>query len=97
MIGLIKVVGFEIDDDMLGTTGKRKIQTVHLEKNSSGDLDLNTDTTKVSKEEIISKIDSLVKTMIADEDIMNVGRKKEDGYCKRRTMIHFRTPTKVIP
>ena len=73
--------GFDfIDDDMLGTTGQKEDPDGSFEKNSSGDLDLNTDTTKVSKEEIINKLVAWCKKQgIPDLEIMNKGRTFTQG------------------
>ena len=97
---LEKVVGFEIDEqDLLGTTGKRTHPSGKFLKNSSGDLDINTDANKISQQELIDKLTAWCKSQgIADADIMNVGRKKEDGWIhKAGDQIHFRTPIKGDP
>ena len=97
---LEKVVGFEIDEqDLLGTTGKRTHPSGKFLKNSSGDLDINTDANKISQQELIDKLTAWCKSQgIADEDIMNVGRKKENGWIhKAGDQIHFRTPIKGDP
>ena len=47
-----KITGLTFDEeDWLGTTGKKNDPDGAFEKNSSGDLDLNTDANKVSKEQ----------------------------------------------
>jgi len=97
---LEKVVGFEIDEqDLLGTTGKRTHPSGKFLINSSGDLDINTDANKISQQELIDKLTAWCKSQgIADEDIMNVGRKKEDGWIhKAGDQVHFRTPIKGDP
>tara|TARA_Y100000589_G_C27043483_1_gene584160 strand:- start:18 stop:860 length:843 start_codon:yes stop_codon:yes gene_type:complete len=92
---LEKIVGFEIDEeDLLGTTGKKKNPGGSFEQNSSGDLDINTDANKISQQDLIGKLTAWLKSQgIADENIMNVGRKKEDGWIhKAGDQVHFRTP-----
>lgn len=90
-----KIVGLEfVDDDLLGTTGKKTDPDGSFEKNSSGDLDLNTDANKISKEELIAKLSAWLKSKgVDDADIMNVGNKKTDGWIKDAgDQVHFRTP-----
>jgi hypothetical protein len=90
-----KITGLTFDEeDWLGTTGKKVDPDGEFEKNSSGDLDLNTDANKVSKEQLIAKLSAWLKSQgIPEEDIMNVGRKKTDGWIKDAgDQIHFRTP-----
>jgi len=90
-----KITGLEfIDDDLLGTTGKKVDVDGTFEKNSSGDLDLNTDANKISKEQLIAKLSAWLKSKgVADEDIMNVGRKKTDGWIHNAgDQVHFRAP-----
>ena len=92
--------GFDfIDDDMLGTTGQKEDPDGSFEKNSSGDLDLNTDTTKVSKEEIINKLVTWCKKQnIPDLEIMNKGRTFTQGWVANAGLqIHFRTPIRGNP
>ena len=92
--------GFDfIDDDMLGTTGQKEDPDGSFEKNSSGDLDLNTDTTKVSKEEIINKLVTWCKKQnIPDLEIMNKGRTFTQGWVANAGLqIHFRTPIRGDP
>jgi hypothetical protein len=49
--------GFKfVDEDMLGTTGKKTKEDGTFEENSSGDLDLNVDVRQLPKEEIIAKL-----------------------------------------
>ena len=94
---LEKVVGWTIDEeDLLGTTGKKKDPSGEFELNSSGDIDINTDANKVSKEDLKAKLTAWCKSQgIADEDIMNQGRTKEDGWIKDAgDQVHFRTPIK---
>lgn len=89
----------EKDDDSLpvnylGTTGRKNNPDGTFEKNSSGDLDLNTDLNKVSKQDLIKRLyDWLVKHGIPEEDIMNKGRTKTDGWIHDAgDQVHFRTP-----
>ena len=90
-----KITGLDfVDDDLLGTTGKKVDADGTFEKNSSGDLDLNTDANKISKEELIAKLSAWLKSKgVDDADIMNVGNKKTDGWIKDAgDQVHFRTP-----
>ena len=90
-----KITGLTFDEeDWLGTTGKKKDPDGAFEKNSSGDLDLNTDANKVSKEELKTKLSAWLKSQGVPEDqIMNVGRKKQDGWIHDAgDQVHFRTP-----
>ena len=90
-----KITGLDfVDDDLLGTTGKKVDADGTFEKNSSGDLDLNTDANKISKEELIAKLSAWLKSKgVDDADIMNVGKKKTDGWIKDAgDQVHFRTP-----
>ena len=90
-----KITGLTYDEeDWLGTTGKKVNPDGEFEKNSSGDLDLNTDSNKISKEKLIVKLTAWLKTQgIDDAEIMNVGRKKTDGWIKDAgDQVHFRTP-----
>ena len=90
-----KITGLTFDEeDWLGTTGKKVDPDGEFEKNSSGDLDLNTDANKISKEQLIAKLTAWLKTQgIDDAEIMNVGRKKTDGWIKDAgDQVHFRTP-----
>ena len=90
-----KIVGFEIDEqDLLGTTGKKNHPSGKFELNSSGDLDLNIDENEVSKQDIINKLTVWCKSQgIADADIMNKGRSKQDGWIHNAgDQVHFRTP-----
>ena len=94
---LEKVVGFEIDEqDLLGTTGKKNHPSGKFELNSSGDLDINVDENEVSKQALINKLTVWCKSEgIADVDIMNKGRSKQDGWVHAAgDQIHFRTPIK---
>ena len=94
---LEKVIGFEIDEqDLLGTTGKKNHPSGKFELNSSGDLDINTDLNKISKEQLKDKLTAWCKSQgIADQDIMNIGRKKQDGWIHDAgDQVHFRTPIK---
>ena len=90
-----KITGLTFDEeDWLGTTGKKVDPDGEFEKNSSGDLDLNTDANKISKEQLIAKLTAWLKTQgIDDAEIMNVGRKKTDGWIKDAgDQVHFRAP-----
>ena len=90
-----KITGLTYDEeDWLGTTGKKIDPDGEFEKNSSGDLDLNTDANKISKEQLIVKLTAWLKSQgIDDAEIMNVGRKKTDGWIKDAgDQVHFRTP-----
>lgn len=90
-----KITGLTFDEeDWLGTTGKKNDPDGAFEKNSSGDLDLNTDANKVSKEQLIAKLSAWLATQGVDKaDIMNQGRGKTDGWIHNAgDQIHFRTP-----
>ena len=90
-----KITGLTYDEeDWLGTTGKKIDPDGEFEKNSSGDLDLNTDANKISKEQLIVKLTAWLKSQgVDDAEIMNVGRKKTDGWIKDAgDQVHFRTP-----
>ena len=92
-----KITGLVFDEeDWLGTTGKKQHADGSVEKNSSGDLDLNTDENKVSKQELIATLTAWCKKQgIADADIMNKGRTKQDGWIQLAgAQVHFRTPIK---
>ena len=92
-----KITGLTFDEeDWLGTTGKKNDPDGAFEKNSSGDLDLNTDANKVSKEQLIAKLSAWLKSQgVPEEDIMNQGRKKTDGWINNAgDQVHFRTPIK---
>lgn len=92
-----KITGLTFgEEDLLGTTGKKQDPDGSFEKNSSGDIDLNTDLNKVSKEELITKLKAYLKKIgVPEEDMMNVGRKKTDGWIKDAgDQVHFRTPIK---
>jgi len=94
---LEKIIGFEIDEqDLLGTTGKKINPGGSFKENSSGDLDINTDANKVSKDELKSKLAAWLKSQgIPDQDIMNKGRTKQDGWIHDAgDQVHFRTPIK---
>jgi hypothetical protein len=90
-----KITGLTFDEeDWLGTTGKKNDPDGAFEKNSSGDLDLNTDANKISKEELISKLKGYLQSQgVPEENWMNQGRKKTDGYIHNAgDQVHFRTP-----
>ena len=90
-----KITGLTFDEeDWLGTTGKKNDPDGAFEKNSSGDLDLNTDANKVSKEQLIAKLSAWLKSVGVPEDqIMNQGRKFTGGWIHNAgDQVHFRTP-----
>lgn len=101
---LEKITGYDwmsekdADDDKpknyLGTTGRKNAPDGTFEENSSGDLDLNTDLNKVSKEDITSKLVAWCRAQgIPDAEIMNKGAKKTNGWIKDAgDQVHFRTP-----
>ena len=97
---LNKTFGFKFTPkEFLGTTGTKTHPDGTFKKNSSGDLDLNTDTRELPKEEIIAKLSAWCqKQGISDLEIMNKGRKFEAGWIKDAGLqIHFRTPIKGNP
>lgn len=97
---LNKTFGFKFTPkEFLGTTGTKTHPDGTFEKNSSGDLDLNTDTRELPKEEIIAKLSAWCqKQGIPDLEIMNKGRTFEAGWIKDAGLqIHFRTPIKGNP
>ena len=79
---------------MLGTTGKKSDPDGSFEKNSSGDLDLNTDANKISKEQLIAKLTAWCKSKgIPENEIMNQGNKFTSGWIKDAgDQVHFRMP-----
>ena len=85
--------------EYLGTTGTKTDPDGTFEKNSSGDLDLNTDTRELPKEEIIAKLSAWCqKQGIPDLEIMNKGRKFEAGWIRDAgVQVHFRTPINGDP
>ena len=90
-----KITGLTFDEqDLLGTTGKKTDPDGSFEKNSSGDIDLNTDSNKISKEDLIAKLSAWVKSQgIPENEIMNVGRKFTAGWIHNAgDQVHFRTP-----
>ena len=90
-----KITGLTFDEqDWLGTTGKKNNPDGAFEDNSSGDLDLNTDANKVSKEELIAKLSAwLVSKGIPEDQIMNQGRKFTAGWIHNAgDQVHFRAP-----
>ena len=90
-----KIVGLEfVDDDLLGTTGKKVDPDGTFEKNSSGDLDLNTDLNKISKDELIAKLVAWCKSKgIPENEIMNQGRTFTGGWIHNAgDQVHFRMP-----
>lgn len=90
-----KITGLTFDEqDLLGTTGKKTDPDGSFEKNSSGDIDLNTDSNKISKENLIAKLSAWVKSQgIPENEIMNVGRKFTAGWIHNAgDQVHFRTP-----
>lgn len=97
---LNKTFGFKFTPkEFLGTTGTKTHPDGTFEKNSSGDLDLNTDTRELPKEEIIAKLSAWCqKQGIPDLEIMNKGRTFEAGWIKDAgSQVHFRTPIKGDP
>ena len=87
--------GFKfVDEDMLGTTGKKNKPDGTFEENSSGDIDLNVDSRELPKEEIIAKLAAWCqKQGIADLEIMNKGRTFTQGWIANAGLqVHFRTP-----
>ena len=90
-----KITGLVFDEeDWLGTTGKKNDPDGAFEKNSSGDLDLNTDANKVSKDELIAKLSAwLMSQGVPEDQIMNQGRSKTDGWIHNAgDQVHFRAP-----
>jgi hypothetical protein len=90
-----KITGLTFDEeDWLGTTGKKNDPDGSFEKNSSGDLDLNTDANKVTKEELIAKLVAWCKKQgIPDDQIMNQGKTFTSGWIKDAgDQVHFRMP-----
>jgi len=87
--------GFKfVDEDMLGTTGKKNKPDGSFEENSSGDIDLNVDSRELPKEEIIAKLTAWCqKQGIPDLEIMNKGRTFTQGWVANAGLqVHFRTP-----
>ena len=87
--------GFKfVDEDMLGTTGKKNKPDGSFEENSSGDLDLNVDIKQLPKEEIIQKLVQWCQQQgIPDIEIMNKGRSFTQGWVADAGLqVHFRTP-----
>jgi hypothetical protein len=87
--------GFKfVDEDMLGTTGKKNKPDGTFEENSSGDIDLNVDVRELPKEEIIAKLTAWCqKQGIDDLEIMNKGRTFTQGWVANAGLqVHFRTP-----
>jgi hypothetical protein len=80
--------------DYLGTTGRKTDPDGTFEKNSSGDLDLNTDLNKVSKQDLIAKLTAWLKSQgVPESEWLNQGSKKSDGWIKDAgDQLHFRTP-----
>ena len=90
-----KITGLTFDEeDWLGTTGKKNNPDGVFANNSSGDLDLNTDSNKVSKEQLISSLTRwLTSQGVPEQEIMNQGRTKTNGYIHNAgDQVHFRTP-----
>ena len=97
---LNKTFGFKFTPkEFLGTTGTKTHPDGTFKKNSSGDLDLNTDTRELPKEEIIAKLSAWCqKQGIPDLEIMNKGRTFTQGWVANAGLqIHFRTPIKGNP
>ena len=80
-----KITGLTYDEeDWLGTTGKKENADGKFENNSSGDLDLNTDSSKISKAQLIKKLTVWLKSQgVDDAEIMNLGKvdNKRDKRC----------------
>jgi len=90
-----KITGLEfVEEDLLGSTGKKSHPDGTFEKNSSGDLDLNTDLNKITKEELIAKLVAWCKKQgIPDLEIMNKGRTFTAGWVADAGLqVHFRVP-----
>ena len=101
-----KITGLTYDEeDWLGTTGKKENADGKFENNSSGDLDLNTDASKISKAQLIKKLTVWLKSQgVDDAEMMNLGKvdnkrvngvavAKNDGWIKDAgDQVHFRTP-----
>jgi hypothetical protein len=101
-----KITGLTYDEeDWLGTTGKKENADGKFENNSSGDLDLNTDSSKISKAQLIKKLSVWLKSQgVDDAEMMNLGKvdnkringvavAKNDGWIKDAgDQVHFRTP-----
>jgi hypothetical protein len=97
---LNKTFGFKfVDEDKLGTTGKKNKPDGTFEENSSGDIDLNVDNRKLPKQEIIAKLSAWCqKQGIPDLEIMNKGRTFTAGWVADAGLqVHFRTPIKGDP
>ena len=94
---LNKTFGFKFTPkEFLGTTGTKTHPDGTFKKNSSGDLDLNTDTRELPKQEIIAKLSAWCqKQGIPDLEIMNKGRTFTAGWVADAGLqVHFRTPIK---
>ena len=90
-----KITGLTfVDEDLLGTTGKKIKADGTFDQNSSGDLDLNTDANKISKEQLIAKLTAWCKSKgIPENEIMNQGNKFTSGWIKDAgDQVHFRMP-----
>ena len=83
-----------VDEDLLGTTGKKSKPDGSFEENSSGDIDLNVDINELPKEEIIAKLSKWCQQQgIPDIEIMNKGRTFTQGWVANAGLqVHFRTP-----
>jgi len=76
---LESVTNLSLLDNMLGTTGK---------KSSSGDLDLAVDEEKISKEELINKLNAYLKSKELDP---------KDNIRKSGVNVHFKAPINGDP
>jgi hypothetical protein len=78
----------------LGTTGRKEDPDGTFDLNSSGDLDLSVDAREITKEELIAKLADWCRANgVEEEDILNKGTKKNDGWIKDAgDNVHFRTP-----
>lgn len=87
ILAIEKITGIDFPElDWLGSTGKKPID--------SGDLDLNVDLNKISKEKLIAKLVAWCKKQnIPDLEIMNKGRSFTAGWISDAgDQVHFRMP-----
>ena len=92
---LEKITGLSLMDNALGSVGK---------KESSGDLDLAVDETKLSKDDLLNKLVAWCKSQnIPDDQILNRAKKggqpayKAGWVAKSGISVHFRTPIRGNP
>lgn len=92
---LEKITGLSLMDNTLGSVGK---------KESSGDLDLAVDETKLSKDDLLNKLVAWCKSQnIPDDQILNRAKKggqpayKAGWVAKSGISVHFRTPIRGNP